>query len=371
MTSPLDHPVRTPPAGREPRPKENGAHEKVHPLRCRRDCGYLLAAVTGCGNSGNSGNSPEADSSATKALEKVTYLTSFGNFGRDAYAWVAKEKGFFAEAGFEVDIKPGGGTGDNLSKIEARRGDVHTARPHRSAAGPRQRRRQGHHGGGRIQQNTMAAIISLEGNQIATPKDLEGKTLADSPSSVVRNLFPTYAKLAGVDASKVKWVNGQPTNLIGLLAGGTVAGIGQFVVGKPTVESVAKDKKAVVLPYSDVMDDLYGNVLVTSAKIAKENPDTVKRFTAALIKGLVYSVDNPKEAGELLQKNVPAAAAAPAAAECELMAAFVRPDGSSAPVGSIDTERVARSIETLQGAGAIPAGLTPDQLIDSSLTPAS
>ncbi|MDP9844592.1 ABC transporter substrate-binding protein [Streptosporangium lutulentum] len=331
----------------------------------------LLAAVTGCGNSGNSGNSPEADSSATKALEKVTYLTSFGNFGRDAYAWVAKEKGFFAEAGFEVDIKPGGGTGDNLSKIEAgaamftpldltglllARGNG-GAKDITVVAG--------------IQQNTMAAIISLEGNQIATPKDLEGKTLADSPSSVVRNLFPTYAKLAGVDASKVKWVNGQPANLIGLLAGGTVAGIGQFVVGKPTVESVAKDKKAVVLPYSDVMDDLYGNVLVTSAKIAKENPDTVKRFTAALIKGLVYSVDNPKEAGELLQKNVPAAAAAPAAAECELMAAFVRPDGSSAPVGSIDTERVARSIETLQGAGAIPAGLTPDQLIDSSLTPAS
>ena len=45
-----------------------------------------------------------------------------------------------------------------------------------------------------IQQRTMAAIISLQGNGINTPKDLEGKTLTDSPSSVVRNLFPTYAK---------------------------------------------------------------------------------------------------------------------------------------------------------------------------------
>jgi NitT/TauT family transport system substrate-binding protein len=53
------------------------------------------------------------------------------------------------------------------------------------------------------------------------------------------------------------------------------------------------------------------------------------------------------------------------------MAAFVRPTGSGAAVGTIDPDRVARSIGILQDAGAIPAGLTPDQLIDSSLVPAS
>jgi NitT/TauT family transport system substrate-binding protein len=328
----------------------------------------MFAIVAGCGSSDNS---DKGVNSSTKAMEKVTYLTSFGNFGRDSYAWVAKEKGFFADAGFEVDIKPGGGTGDNITKVEAGAAmftpldltGVLLARGNGGAKGVTVV--------AGIQQNTMAAIVSLEGNQITTPKDLEGKTLADSPGSVVRNLFPTYAKLAGVDATKVKWVNGLPANLIGLLAGGTVAGIGQFVVGKPTVESVAKDKKAVVLPYSDVMDDLYGNVLVTSTKIAKENPEMVKRFTAALIKGLVYSIDNPKESGEILQKNVPAATTAPAAAECELMAAFVRPASSGAAVGTIDPDRVARGIGILQDAGAIPAGLTPDQLIDSSLVPAS
>lgn len=328
----------------------------------------MVAAAAGCGSSDNSDKS---NNSSAKPLEKVTYLTSFGNFGRDAYAWVAKEKGFFAAAGFEVDIKPGGGTGDNITKVEAGAAmftpvDLTGLLLARGNGGAR-----GVVTVAAIQQNTMAAIISLEGNQITTPKDLEGKTLADSPSSVVRNLFPTYAKLAGVDATKVKWVNGQPANLIGLLAGGSVAGIGQFVVGKPTVESVAKGKKAVVLPYSDVMSDLYGNVLVTSTKIAKENPETVKRFTAALIKGLVHSIDNPKESGEILQKNVSAAAAAPAAAEAELMAAFVRPAGSGAAAGTIDTDRVARSIAILQDAGAIPAGLTPDQLIASDLTPKS
>jgi NitT/TauT family transport system substrate-binding protein len=220
-----------------------------------------------------------------------------------------------------------------------------------------------------IQQRTMAALISLEGNKIKNPKDLEGKTLADSPSSVVRNLFPTYAKLAGVDATKVTWVNGSPANLIGMLAGGAVAGIGQFVVGEPTVESVAKGRQAVVLPYSDVMSDLYGNVLITTNKIARERPELARRFIAALMKGLVHSIDNPEESGRILQRNVPAAAAAPAAAELTLMSAFVRPEGSGSVVGAVDTQRVARSVELLQDAGAIPAKFTPDQLVSTELTP--
>ncbi|WP_327589864.1 ABC transporter substrate-binding protein [Nonomuraea sp. NBC_00507] len=325
-------------------------------------CTFLIACS-------NPDSQQQTSTSSNKPLEKVTYLTSFGNFGRDAYAWVAKDKGFFREAGLDVDIKPGGGTGDNIAKIEAGAAmftpvdltGLLLARGNGGAksvvvvAG--------------IQQRTMAALISLEGNGIAKPKDLEGKTLADSPGSVVRNLFPTYAKLAGVDATKVTWVNGAPANLIGLLASGTVAGIGQFVVGEPTVESVAKGKQAVVLPYSEVMSDLYGNVLITTTKIAQEQPDLAKRFIGALMKGLVHSIDNPDEAGQILQKNVPASAPAPAAAELTLMSAFVRPDGAANVVGTIDTNRVAGSIKLLQDADAMPAGLTPDQLISANLTP--
>ncbi|MGW0808282.1 ABC transporter substrate-binding protein [Nonomuraea sp. NPDC002799] len=325
-------------------------------------CTFVIA----CGNSANQQQTP---TSSNKPLEKVTYLTSFGNFGRDSYAWVAKDKGFFREAGLDVDIKPGGGTGDNIAKIEAGAAMFTPV----DLTGLLLARGNGGAGSivavAGIQQRTMAALISLQGNGIAKPKDLEGKTLADSPGSVVRNLFPTYAKLAGVDAKKVTWVNGAPANLIGLLASGTVAGIGQFVVGKPTVESVAKGRQAVVLPYSEVMSDLYGNVLVTTTTIARDQPDLAKRFIAALMKGLVHSIDNPDEAGRILQKNLPAAAAAPAAAECTLMSAFVRPAGSGNVVGTIDTERVARSIKLLQDAGAMPAGLTPGRLISADLTP--
>ncbi|MEV0721675.1 ABC transporter substrate-binding protein [Micromonospora purpureochromogenes] len=324
-----------------------------------------LALVSACSSGSDDSDAKGGDG---KALEKVTYLTSFGNFGRDSYAWVAKEKGFFKEAGFDVEIKPGQGTGSVIQTVVGGQADFG---PIDLTGGLLQL------GNGAakdfvvvaaIQQRTMAAVVTVEGKNIATPKDLEGKKLADTPTSVVRQLFPTYARLAGVDASKVTWVNGEAQTLMGTLASGTVDGIGQFVVGQPTVEAVTK-KKPVVLPYSEVMQDLYGNALITSSKLAKEKPEMVKRFTAALLKGLEYALANPQEAAELLKKNVAATNPAAAAAELQLMAGYVRSSNSGTAIGTLDNERVAKSIALLQGAGALKQNITPDQIIDFSLAP--
>jgi NitT/TauT family transport system substrate-binding protein len=324
-----------------------------------------LVAAAGCSDD------KTGAASGGSGLEKITYLTSFGTFGRDAYAYVALEKGYFKDAGFDVDIKPGGGTLENLKAIVA--GTAQFTPLDLTglllAAGAPTSPITGFSAVAGIQQRTMAAIITLDGNGIATPKDLEGKTLTDSPSSVVRNLFPTYAKAAKIDATKVKWQDGTPQTMMGVLASGKTAGIGQFVVGKPTVESIAKGKKAIVLPYSDYLQDLYGNVLCTSASYAKNSPDKTEKFTAALLKGLQDSITNPTEAGQILKKYIPTANPDAAAAELTLMGPFVRSAASGVPVGALDAQRVARSIAILQGSGQIGAGLTPEQVIDFAVVP--
>ncbi|BCJ52333.1 ABC transporter substrate-binding protein [Actinoplanes sp. NBRC 14428] len=327
-----------------------------------------LAAAAGCSDDADDKGAP----SGSQALEKVTYLTSFGNFGRDGYAYVAKEKGYFREAGFDVDIKPGNGSGENVKAIvggQAQFTPIDLTGGLLAAGGAGGAPKiTGFTAVAAVQQRTMAAIMSLEGYGINTPKDLEGKTLADTPGSVVRNLFPTYAKLANVDASKVKFENGTAQTLFGTLAQHRVDGIGQFVVGKPTIEGIAK-KTAVLLPYSDYLQDLYGNVLITSSKYAKDNPEKVKKFTQALLKGLQDSITNPDEAGTIIKKYVATADPKSAAAELTLMGPFVRSEASGVPVGALDSQRVARSIAILQGSGQIPAGLTPEQVITFDLVP--
>jgi NitT/TauT family transport system substrate-binding protein len=326
----------------------------------------MVGAAAGC----SSDDSDSKGTSGAQSLEKITYLTSFGTFGRDAYAYVAKDKGYFKDAGFDVDIQPGNGTLENLKAVVGGKAQFTPLdlTGLLLAAGQAKDPITGFTTVAGIQQRTMAAIISLQGLGVTTPKDLEGKTLADSPSSVVRNLFPTYAKLAGIDYKKVTWQNGTPQTLMGTLGSRKVAGIGQFVVGKPTVEAVTKST-AVVLPYSDYLQDLYGNVLVTSSSYAQANPDKVKKFTAALLKGLQDSITNPTEAGTILHKYVPTQNAQAGAAELTLMGPFVKSEASGVPVGALDSQRVARSIAILQGSGQIQPGLTPEKVIDFNLVP--
>ena len=308
--------------------------------------------------------------SSTKPLEKITYLTAYGNYGRDAFIYVAMEKGYFAAAGFDVQVKVGSGTGLNIKQILA---GTATFTPVDTtgcllAAGGKDKV-TGFTAVAGIHQRTLASIISLKGNGITAPKDLEGKTLSDLPGSINRSLFPTYAKLADFDYKTVKWVDATPTTVLSNLTSGKFLGIGQFVVGKATIETMAKGRKAVVLPFSDYLADLYGNSLITSTSYAQKNPEKVKKFTAALLKGLNDSIDNPTDAAKTLKKYVPATNLQAAAAEMVLMGPYVRSAAAGVPVGALLIQRVERCIAILQGSGQIDPGLAPEQVVSVSLVP--
>jgi len=320
------------------------------------------ALTAGCDSS-----SKKTGTASGQALEKIVYLTGYGNFGRDAYVYVAMEKGYFSDAGFDVEVQTGQGTGANIKLLQA--GKVHFSPVDLSGflvavGGKGTAKVTGLTAVAAIQQRSLSAVLSLEGNGITSPKDLEGKTLSDLPGSVNRTLFPTYAKLADFDYTKVKWVDATPQTVMSNLALGKVAGIGQFVVGKPTVETLAKGRKAIVLPFSDYIADLYGNVLVTQADLVSKQPEKVAKFTAALLKGLSDAINNPTELAEIMLKYVPAAVPKMATAEMTSMVPYVRSAAAGLPVGALAAERVARSIAILQGAGQLEEGLTPEQVVN-------
>jgi ABC-type nitrate/sulfonate/bicarbonate transport system substrate-binding protein len=52
-------------------------------------------------------------------LAHINYATSFGNFGRDAYVYVAIAKGYFKAAGFDVSVAAGNGSEDDMKLIAA------------------------------------------------------------------------------------------------------------------------------------------------------------------------------------------------------------------------------------------------------------
>ena len=75
---------------------------------------------------------------------------------------------------------------------------------------------------------TPLNIFSLKSKPIPKPKDLEGATLGAPPGDGQRQVLPAFAKLNGIDASKVTWVNIEPAAKIAAVAEKRMDGVGDY-----------------------------------------------------------------------------------------------------------------------------------------------
>jgi NitT/TauT family transport system substrate-binding protein len=315
----------------------------------------LLLAV-GCARAGARPRVPPSP-------ERVTYLTGFNVTGQDAFMYVAVDKGYFRDAGLEVAIQPGAGTGANLKLLAAGKAQFAIL----DMTGALIEYAGGAHDFtvvSAVYQRSVSCIMALAASGITHPKDLENKRIGFQPGGVNYTLFPVYARLSGVDAAKVHWVQTPPQQLRALLAAGRLDAITEVVVGQPGVQA-ATGRPVNVLPYSDYLNDLYGNVLAVGTRTAQANPGLVTRFRDAMLKGLRYAIDHPDEAGETLARHQPTYHAEAAAAEVRLTDPYVR----AGTIGAIEDRRVMQSIALLQAASAIPSGITPEQVVRFDLTP--
>ena len=325
-----------------------------------------LALVSACNNGDDSGKASD------NGLQKVSYLTSFNTFGREAYAYVALDKGYFKDAGFDVKITPGSGTVDVMKLVAGGQADYGIG-DFTAFAITLAKQKLPVTSVGMIHQRSMAAIMSLEGLGINSPKDLPGKTIGDQPGSTNTVMFPVYAKAVGIDAKSVTFLPSPPPGLPTLLASGKVQGIGQFVVGEPLIAKADKDKhrKVITLPYGEKLPDLYGNTIITRSDLAKDHPDQVKKFTNALLKGLQDTLDDPAAAAAIMKKYVPDMDLEVATKELKIMQDYIKPKGFEGPLGDVTQERVQKVISLLKESNIPMGSITPDDLVTMSLAPKS
>jgi NitT/TauT family transport system substrate-binding protein len=299
--------------------------------------------------------------------DQVTYTTNFGQLGRDAYAYVALEKGFFSEANLEVTIEPGSGTNPNLQALLGRQ--VQFTAVDMAGAIIARSEQAGFVALAAIQQLPLAAVMTYADSGIRVPQDLPGRSVGFPAGAVTELLFPAYAQLAGIDLDAVEQVGLDPPQLVPALAAGRVDAIGQFVVGEPLVAAAGEGREVVVLPYSEYVTDLYGVALFTTTALAEQDPDLCVRFRTALLRGLEYAMANPAEAGQILARYAPEADPEVAAAETELMIPYARVLEPDHTLGWLDEARVARGLAVMQALSQSEPGLTPTDLVAFALTP--
>ena len=241
--------------------------------------------------------------SAQPAPQKVVFALNWFPVGDHAAYWVALEKGYYRQRGLDVDMQNSKGSGDSIAKVDTGRADVGLADSAvviaSAARGTRIKVV------GMVFDKSPLNIWSRKEAPITKPKDLEGKSVAAPPGDGQRQMFPAFARLNGIDASKVTWVNVEPAAKVPALAEKRVDAVADYTTGLPFYEKAIGKGNAVMLPWADHGFDMYSMSIIASEKTMKERGPVLKAFLEASYLGWRDVMSDPKSALEIFKKRVP------------------------------------------------------------------
>ena len=241
--------------------------------------------------------------SAQQPPQKVVFALNWFPVGDHAAYWVALEKGYYRQRGLDVDMQNSKGSGDSIAKVDTGRADVGLADSAvviaSAARGTRIKVV------GMVFDKSPLNIWSRKEAPITKPKDLEGKSVAAPPGDGQRQMFPAFARLHGIDQSKVTWVNVEPAAKVPALAEKRVDAVADYTTGLPFYEKAIGKGNAVMLPWADHGFNMYSMSIIASEKTMKERGPVLKAFLEASYLGWRDVMSDPKSALEIFKKRVP------------------------------------------------------------------
>lgn len=235
---------------------------------------------------------------ATPEAKSLTFMAGYKPQANLPFvgAYVAKEKGFFDVVGLNVTIEHSAGRGEHLQLLTAGTVDVTT----QDAAVLLQRRADP---GlplvsiALIGQRGQQAFAALANKGFETPKDWEGHTVGFKGTPPPDLFALLDAAGASSDATKLVNVGFDPRVL---------------VEGQVDVYPVFKSNEPYLLrtwgydirlwEAADYGVPTLGLTYVTTPEIIARDPERIKRFVRAVLKGIAYAEEHPDEAVEIVLK---------------------------------------------------------------------
>ncbi|HSV77989.1 MAG TPA: ABC transporter substrate-binding protein [Ramlibacter sp.] len=223
-----------------------------------------------------------------------------------------------------------------------------------------------------VYNNTPAAIMALKKSGIKSPADLAGKKLGAPVFDAGRRGFPIFQKANGI--GNVTWVSMDPPLRETMLARGEVDAIAGF--GFTSLLNLeargVKLTDVVTLPYAQHGVKLYGNVIIASPKLIRENPQAIKAFLSAFAKGAKEVMANPDPAIEYVKQrdgiiNVELEKRRLRMAINDVIAS---PDARAEGFGQVNASRLSLMASQVSDAFATKTRVNPDAVWNGSFLPA-
>jgi NitT/TauT family transport system substrate-binding protein len=309
----------------------------------------------------------------TPPLAKLKFTLDWARQGPNAYTDLGKEKGFFREVGVDITIDRGFGSGRVPTDIAAGTYDMG-----QGDIGPVIKFMAQNPDSDLIavaiwgDRSLMGVTVRADG-PIKSPKELEGKTLAAPETDGGRQLFPAFAKAAGIDMAKINWMTVTSDLREPMLVQKRADGItGAVTSTSMSLKNIGLDTpQQRLMLYRDFGVELYGYCFLTTRKFLAANPVLVRNTLKALFKSLLYANKNRAESIAVLKKIEPLT---DVAIETErqaisydqmVISEYVQKNG----ISTIDPARLQRVLRTIEDAYGLPPKLTNDGVYTDAYLP--
>src|SRR5262245_37494551 len=285
-------------------------------------------------------------SAAAQAQERdLRFVLDFISLGRHAPWYVALGKGYFKEEGLNVTILPSKGTADAIRAVATGASelgfiDVPSLVAAGSAASAVKIVAANY-------QKPPYCIFSLNpGANIDTAKKLTNLELGSSSASFVPKIWAAIMEMNGVDSKTMKIVNIDPAARVPMLATKKVASIDLFIMSEPAIRRAVPDGKPVCLFAGDLGLEIYANSIGVNEDFLKKNPEAVKKFVRASLRGWKDTFANPKEAAEIQLQHVKALDPQIVVEEIEILRRVaITPEVQSHGLGYMTKERMKTTVD--------------------------
>ncbi len=256
-----------------------------------------LSGLTACGD--------KKDDTKTEAKEltEITFCLDWTPNTNHTGFYVALEKGYYKEAGFDVKIVQPPEDGSVLMCASGQ-AQFAIANQDTFAAVLDQDTPYGVSAVAAVLQHNTSGIISRKGDGIDSPAGLAGKTYSTWESPIEMAMLENIMTNAGVDYASLKQIPNTITDEPAALAANQTDSIWVFY-GWGVINAEVEGVEVDYFNFKDVnpVFDYYTPVIVGNDEYMSKNPDKTKAFLEATKKGYEYAISNPDEAADILIKG--------------------------------------------------------------------
>jgi NitT/TauT family transport system substrate-binding protein len=292
-------------------------------------CGVVLAAST-----------------SAIAQTPVTFQLNWVAGGANAGFAAAVAEGFYKEAGLDVTLVQGNGSG-NTVQLVAKGAPLKVLST--------------------VYQSNPNQVMALKKTGIKSVKDLAGKKVGVPAGSSQTTMLPLFLKANGLKEADMTMMNMPPTSMVPALLQGQV----DAILGSMDAYQIQAEAQGAELDNYRFAD--YGVPTVSTSIFAneayiKDNPEVVKKFIAASLKGWGFAIDNPEKAVKDLKTVFPEMNEKLAASELAAIGPLFC-SGGAKYLGKAEEAHWVRSQQLLAEVKLLPEGQDPKSYYNNAYLP--